>query len=343
MSKRIAMFNHKGGVSKTTSAYNIGWMMAKHSKVLLVDADPQCNLSALILGDIFEEYYDEKLTANQNLMDGVRPAFDAKPFPIKSVNCYSPQRAPSLYLLAGHANLSEYDASLSFAQTSNNAIATLQNLPGAFDELLRLTEQKYSIDYTVIDMNPSLSAINQNLFIISNGFIVPTNPDPFSLMAIGTLENILPRWTAWSRSSSPSFANSAYPLPDYTPKFLGTLIQRFNVRKGKAAKPYRDNIEEIKNAISGSFFDHLSKAGMVLKNTEYPSSLIDNKYCLSQISDFAGLLPKAQMADVPVFEMTDAEIRETGPILDGMIVRRDNFKAEFETLASTVIELVSHA
>ena len=50
MSKRIAMFNHKGGVSKTTSVYNIGWMLAKNAKVLIVDADPQCNLSALISG-----------------------------------------------------------------------------------------------------------------------------------------------------------------------------------------------------------------------------------------------------------------------------------------------------
>jgi cellulose biosynthesis protein BcsQ len=84
-------------------------------------------------------------------------------------------------------------------------------------------------------MNPSLSAINQNLFISSQAFIVPTNPDPFSLMAIGTLETVLPRWSAWSRASAPLFAGSAYPLPLLLPKFLGALIQRFNIRNGKAA------------------------------------------------------------------------------------------------------------
>ena len=137
MSKRIAMFNHKGGVSKTTSVYNIGWMLAKSSKVLIVDSDPQCNLSALILGENFEPYYLEPRTEHENIKDGVKVAFEGKPSPISAVNCYSPQRAPSLFLLAGHANLSEYDAALTFAQTSNNAIATLQNLPGAFSELLR--------------------------------------------------------------------------------------------------------------------------------------------------------------------------------------------------------------
>jgi chromosome partitioning protein len=53
MSKRIAMFKHKGGVSKTTSVYNIGWMLSKKAKVLIVDSDPQCNLSSLVLGDGF--------------------------------------------------------------------------------------------------------------------------------------------------------------------------------------------------------------------------------------------------------------------------------------------------
>ncbi|HIH9650972.1 TPA: ParA family protein, partial [Klebsiella pneumoniae] len=47
MSKRIVFFNHKGGVSKTTSVYNLGWMLANHNRVLVVDGDPQCNLSSL--------------------------------------------------------------------------------------------------------------------------------------------------------------------------------------------------------------------------------------------------------------------------------------------------------
>jgi chromosome partitioning protein len=111
MSKRIAMFNHKGGVSKTTSVYNIGWMLSKKAKVLIVDADPQCNLS-----------YIDASTQYQNIKDGVKVAFEGKPHPITPVWCNSPNRAPSLYLLAGHANLSEYDAALTFAQTSNKQL-----------------------------------------------------------------------------------------------------------------------------------------------------------------------------------------------------------------------------
>ena len=51
MAKQISLFNHKGGVSKTTTAFNLGWMLAsKGKRVLLVDCDPQCNLTGMFLG-----------------------------------------------------------------------------------------------------------------------------------------------------------------------------------------------------------------------------------------------------------------------------------------------------
>ncbi|MGK7945623.1 MAG: ParA family protein [Microcystaceae cyanobacterium] len=106
MAKRIVAFNHKGGVSKTTSIYNIGWMLSKKHNVLLVDGDPQCNLTSLILGDDFEKYYLDEETKHQNIKDGVQVAFSGKTYPIQAINCFSNPRSPSLYLLAGHANLS---------------------------------------------------------------------------------------------------------------------------------------------------------------------------------------------------------------------------------------------
>jgi len=62
MPTQIGLFNHKGGVSKTTTAFNLGWMLAdKQKRVLLVDCDPQCNLTGMVLGfkggDEFEAIY----------------------------------------------------------------------------------------------------------------------------------------------------------------------------------------------------------------------------------------------------------------------------------------------
>lgn len=50
MTKQIALFNHKGGVSKTTTTFNLGWMLAdKGKRVMIVDCDPQCNLTDMDL------------------------------------------------------------------------------------------------------------------------------------------------------------------------------------------------------------------------------------------------------------------------------------------------------
>lgn len=343
MSKRLVFFNHKGGVSKTTSAYNIAWMMAQKHKVLLVDGDPQCNLTALILRDDFDYYYLDPKTEGQNLKDGVAPAFSGKPVPISAVECRTAKRANNLFLLAGHANLSEYDAALTFAQTSNNALTTLQNLPGAFAALLSLTEQRYGIEYTLIDLNPGMSAINQNLFLISDAFVIPTNPDPFSIMALTTLETVLPRWVSWKAAAVSLFSDAAYPLPDGSPKFIGTLIQRFNIRNGRAAKPYRENIGEIQDKVRADFVPSLRASGMTLTEAQYGADLVRNGYCLSEIPDFQGLLPKAHDAGVPVFAIRDAEIHEAGNVLTGMKEKREMFRNQFETLSGVIEQKLGYA
>ncbi|MGR9099476.1 MAG: ParA family protein [Gammaproteobacteria bacterium] len=340
MSRRIVFFNHKGGVSKTTTAYNLGWKLAEIENVLLVDADPQCNLTSLLIEN-FDDYYLNEATKLNNLRDGVEVAFKGRPAPIGAIECYQPVRRPNLFLIPGHQNLSEFEAALTFAQTSNNAIATLENLPGAFSAFLREVEEKYQISYTIIDLNPGLSSINQNLVLASDYLIVPTNPDPFSIMALETLKTVLPRWAAWLRQSSPLFSGSSYPIDQNPPKLLGSVIQRFNVRRGKAAKPYRDNIEEIKHKIINDLKPALYHAGMLLTDHEYGVPLIENGLCLSEIPDFQGILPKALNAGIPVFELNDDEIGETGPVLEQMQKNRNRFNLLFIDLADQIRRLTA--
>lgn len=341
MAKRLVLFNHKGGVSKTTTVYNLGWMLAEQGhQVLLVDADPQCNLSSLILGDDFDAYYLEDATRLQNIKDGVAPAFKGKPTPIQPVSCKSPARQPRVHLLAGHATLSEYDASLTFAQNSN-AIATLQNLPGAFNELIRQVEETNQIDYTIIDLNPGLSALNQNLFLNSDFFLIPTNPDPFSIMALETLESIFPRWANWKAGNEAVFQDSAYPLRPGLPKFAGTVVQRFNVRKGRAAAPYRDNISEIKTVTRDRLYPALRTAGLTLPDGDYPADLRAARFCLEEIPDFGALLPRSHEAGVPVFALQDAELGYTGNVLATAIEKREQIKEQFNKVAEVLQDLMS--
>lgn len=339
--KTIVLFNHKGGVSKTTSTYNIAWKLTDlGKKVLLVDGDPQCNLTSLILGDDFDEYYESEETCQNNIKDAVKVAFEGKPRPIIAIDAINPKKNLNLYLIPGHPNLSEYDPSLSLAMNSNNAITTLQNLPGAFDELIRLCSVKHGIDYVFIDMNPGLSSINQAFVMSADGFMIPTNPDPFSIMALRTLKNILPRWKQWVSSSKQLFQDASYPLPDKKVKFVGHIVQRFNLRKGKAAKPYQDRISEINNVVEEELVPELSKYDMCFDISHIVSSGKIQSHCLAEISEFGALLQKSHEYSVPVFSLSDQEIGSTGPIYEQLKGNRTRFSDTFKNISEIIMELL---
>ena len=139
MAKRIGMFNHKGGVSKTTTTFHLGWMLASQGhRVIVVDADPQCNLSGLILGfkgeNEFEQYYEAEGAGN--IRAGLAPAFESQPRAIAPMECVPVAGCEGLFLLPGHIRLSEYEVTLGIAQELSGTIQTLQNLPGSITYLL---------------------------------------------------------------------------------------------------------------------------------------------------------------------------------------------------------------
>ena len=182
MVKQISLFNHKGGVSKTTTTFNLGWMLAnKGKRVIIADCDPQCNLTGMVLG--FKGFEDIKIYDSdevRNIRDGLSPAFESRPKAISPVVCESINGQPNMHLLPGHIGLAEYEVTLGIAQELSGSLVTLQNLPGALHYLFSLTADKYKADFILVDMSPSLSPINQNLMMTSDYFIVPMTPDYFS-------------------------------------------------------------------------------------------------------------------------------------------------------------------
>ena len=347
MAKKIALFNHKGGVSKTTTTFHLGWMLAaKGNKVLMVDTDPQCNLTGLVLdykgeAEVERLYESEK---GRNLKSGLAPAFESRPSPIVPVECFPVGQQEGLFLLPGHIGLSEYEVTLGIAQELSASIQTLQNLPGSIACLIELTAKKHEADYVLIDMNPSLSSFNQNLLMTSHFFIVPTTPDYFSVMAIDSLANVIPAWRTWSEKarSLPILRNAVYPFPDTTPKFLGTVVQNYRPRGGVPASGFQQWIDRINETVSESLVPKLSNMNMMLHSDSYANQQVD-KYCLATIPDFNSLIAKSQEARVPVFSLSSEQIGQGGAILDRTIESRDRFKEIFSALADKVIGLTGHA
>ncbi len=348
MVQKIALFNHKGGVSKTTTAFHLGWMLAvKGNKVILVDADPQCNLTGLVLDfkgeeDEFERVYESGEA--HDIKSGLAPAFESRAVPLESVECFQVERQEGLFLLPGHIGFSEYEVTLGIAQELSGSIQTLQNLPGAISALIDRTSEKYEADYVLIDMNPSLSSVNQNLLMTSDFFVVPTSPDYFSVMAINSLTRVIPQWKNWSAraSSMPVLRDAVYPFPEITPKFLGTVMQNYRPRKGVPASAFQMWIDKINDVVSENLAPELQKLGMMLSENCYIQQRVDN-YCLASVPDFNSLIAKSQEVRTPVFALTNDQIGQTGSVFATTVKSRERFKEIFSELADKVIGLTGHA
>jgi cellulose biosynthesis protein BcsQ len=360
MAKKISLFNHKGGVSKTTITFHLGWMLAEQGKrTILVDADPQCNLTGLILGykqTELEDFYSSG--GNNNLRDGLAPAFESRPSPIEAVNCFdcSEINGPKgLFLLPGNIGLAEYDVMLGMAQQNSSAILTLQNLPGAINYLLNKTAEKYEAEYILIDMSPSLSSINQNLLMISDFFIVPTTPDYYSLMAIDSiilaidsLAMIFDKWDKWSKriQGMDMSKESVYPFPEVTPKLLGTIIQKFHLRSDRPSKGFQNWIDEINKIVREKLVPKLKSLEMVMPEEYYKDIGMEDDYCLALIPDFNTLIAISQENQTPVFALTSEQIKQakqTGMVLDTQLDNVNEFHKLFEELADKVIRLTESA
>lgn len=314
--KKIAIFNHKGGVSKTTTSFNLGWSISNlGKKVLLVDADSQCNLTMYALGEENFQAHYEKLPKD-NIYHALMPAFKSQPRLIEAVNC--PEINENLYLLPGHIDLTENEVQLGISMQLSNAFGAMENLPGAINYLIEETAKKYYIDYVIIDMNPSLSAINQNIFVCSDYFIIPNSPDLFSLMSIDSLGRIIPSWESWAEKARPVFSpeRTTYPLPDMTPTFLGYTINDFNLSHGRPQHAFRGFMEQISEKISSELIPALQAKNMLLPHESYEkayttmrdsseSKKIDYQdvYCLAQISNFNRLIALSNERSIPVFEL----------------------------------------
>jgi chromosome partitioning protein len=160
--KVIAMCNQKGGVGKTTSTINLGAALAEYGRrVLLVDLDPQGALSA----GLGVPHYELDHTVHNLLIE---PRVSIDEVIIKT-------RVAGLDLVPSNIDLSAAEIQLV------NEVGREQTLARALYPVL----DRY--DYVLIDCQPSLGLLTVNGLACSDGVIIPTECEYFSLRGLALL------------------------------------------------------------------------------------------------------------------------------------------------------------
>ncbi len=340
----LSLFNHKGGVSKTTTAFNLGWALADRGhRVLLVDADPQANLTGMALSlsgiDDFALFYQSSPSAN--LYTALGPAFGGDPRPLTPAAPVVTSNN-NLFLLAGHIDMATCEPELAMASKLSEAMPVLRNLPGAFGHLVRLTADHIAASIVIVDMSPSVGSLNQNILMQSDYFIVPTSPDYFCHMAIQSLIRVFPMWKQGADALKSNPGDVTYKMPSGNPQFIGMLSQRFRPRSGRPVQAFQSWIDAIVGRVREELVPVLTEHGMTIELEGFEQIVgRGSGFQLAQIADFNSLIAQSQESATPVFALTESQLGRQGVVLDQMIQSRNSFSETFEKLAGDVAQLTT--
>jgi cellulose biosynthesis protein BcsQ len=305
--KSICFFNNKGGVGKTTLTGNIAayFALEKHKRVLIIDCDPQCNITQFVLGDTktIDLYWpakgEKEETRSKTILDLVGPIIsgdaeiNSKIKPLRS----SANRF-NVDLLPGHPRFSTFEDELSSAWAE---------LPTGKAGGFRRTNWLYSYleaiqddyDFVFVDVSPSLGALNRSVLLSSDYFIAPLGADAFSVLGIRNISRWMQGWIEYyevgleqSDRLNPSGLKAYDIRKELTIKkgFLGYTLQQY-IAKAKAGvkrptKAYERIIQDIPHEISS-----------YLQSFAAPSCQHAH---LGDVPNLYSLIPLAQSVNAPI-------------------------------------------
>ena len=213
--KIISIFNNKGGVGKSTLTYHLGQVLGAMGKtVLLVDLDPQCNLTINAMREIeLEKIWEEEDAFIEDFQDAsldkqkldkvlnktrsihfiLKPTEDG----INELENLPPAKSigQNVYLIPGRLSIHQYENKIAdrwsgLYQSDNLSIRTITNIRRVCERYAEIL----NIDYVLVDTSPSLGILNKTIISTVDGFIIPAQPDMFSLYGIRNIGNSLDMW-----------------------------------------------------------------------------------------------------------------------------------------------------
>ena len=190
--KSIAFFNNKGGVGKTTLVVNLAayFSLGLHKRVLVIDADPQCNATQAMFSD---EFIDKRYFTKSgfSIYKIVQPLASGKGYSSSISAERSSRFAVDVIVgdprLAVSEDVLARDWSTAISGDTRGLRTTL-----LFCELLKRCKD---YDYVFFDVSPSLGSINRAVLVACDFFVSPMSVDIFSLRAIENISTVLENWS----------------------------------------------------------------------------------------------------------------------------------------------------
>jgi cellulose biosynthesis protein BcsQ len=205
----VTFFNNKGGVGKTSLVYHTAWMLSELGRrVLVVDLDPQANLTAAFLPEAqLERLFDEGEAGLRSMFQAVKPL-------LKVGDIESPTTVPitlNLGLVPGDLALARFeDALAEYWGKCLGGQEVYRAFRGttAFWTIAQAAAHAMNAEIVLFDVGPNLGAINRAALIATDHVVVPLAGDMFSIQGLRNLGPTLQEWReGWQRREA------AYKVP----------------------------------------------------------------------------------------------------------------------------------
>ncbi len=341
MSKLVAMYNNKGGVSKTTTLFNLGVLLAQQGKrILFADCDPQCNLTELFMASnpTFDDP-DAQLPGT-SIYQALLPRFrgEAGIIDPASIGIISSTIYDRLFLFRGDL---EFSLAETYLGTAWNQAVTEniheKNTYVALYKLLHSLGDTRGYDYVLCDVGPSTGAITRTVVLACDGFFLPLVPDRFCNQAVRLLGRVVKEWIGRHQQICDTlqpFNIEGFPGQ---PKLLGAVIQNFKVHSAAKAK---QSYVKWQERISSDITTYLLAENAI----EAVQGLDRNNPYIATIRDVGPLAPVAQMFGRAMFDISQEHTREAsttgqmyyGSVWQPWVDRMQEYKNEIQKIAQAM-------
>ena len=298
----LTFFNNNGGVGKTSLVYHLTWMLSELGyRVLACDLDPQANLSAAFLDEeSLELLFDngDNPTSSATVYQCVQPLTEVGDLRSPRLQTITDRLGfiPGDLLLAGFEdNLStEWPNAL-----GSTSLYRPFRLLTAFSTVMQDGARQMDASIIVADVGPNLGAINRSALIATDHVIVPLGADLLSLQGLRNLGPTLRSWReGWQRRKA-NWTAPDFPIPDGNMSPEGYVVQQHGVRLSRPIRAYDRWI----NRMPKEYAENL----LAISSATYPSTPVEDPNCLATVKHYRSLVPMAQEARKPVFDLTTAD------------------------------------